>query len=617
MALLLAGLVALGVALGPDLFQSVSAERKIGEDVNAEHRELAEMQLGANPSEEPTIVPAVSDVPGLIIVEASPAQDGSGYGEDQPAETVNVPADQILAWETAQLHPEKTEKVDLASARDGRGLPDLTGASDANNDPDLYVDNRDAGTDTDSAEPSDGDVVAGDGADGQDGDTTQDGVIAGNDGDGDPDGADGSDPADIPDGDTVNDSDTVDGSEANDGDTPDDKDDSGYDSDDPYNPLDDNSFDYNTVDLKKLLDKKNGKDNDTKNRNIAADLMLVGTPTPTISPIPTNTPIPTETPTPTSTPTPTNTPTPTPTNTPTPKPTKTPTPKPTKTPTPKPTKTPTPKPTKTPTPSPTPKPTSTPTPSPTPKPTATPTSIPSPTPTPVPDKPEENGKDKPDEPGAPTPPEPDKPDKPDGPGKDDPKPGEPTEKPAEPTEKPNEPEVTNTPTPTPQPSGASKETVDARKINAYNVLMECSKYIGLKYVSGGNSLSKGTDCSGFVKLIYAKFGISLQRSPGAQMSDGYEVSWNDAKPGDLVCTTRDPYTGGGHSGIYIGVINGRHVYLSQSRNGSVHVSSLTGEYLKRYKVIRVATNTSSASPQSIYDALIEAGVPIYPKNCMN
>ena len=121
MAWLLAGLVALGVALGPDLFQSVSAERKTGEDVAAEHRELAEMQLGANPSEEPTIVPAVSDVPGLIIVEASPAQDSSGDGEDEPAGTVPVSADQILAWETAQLRPEPTVTVDLTLARDGRG----------------------------------------------------------------------------------------------------------------------------------------------------------------------------------------------------------------------------------------------------------------------------------------------------------------------------------------------------------------------------------------------------------------------------------------------------------------------------------------------------------------
>lgn len=219
-----------------------------------------------------------------------------------------------------------------------------------------------------------------------------------------------------------------------------------------------------------------------------------------------------------------------------------------------------------------------------------------------------------DKPDDPKPPEPDKPD---GPGKDDPKPDGPDNPPAEPTETPNEPEVTNTPTTTPKASSLTKEEVDARKINARDVLMECSKYIGLKYVSGGNSLTSGTDCSGFVKLIYAKFGISLQRSPGAQMSDGYEVSWSEAKPGDLVCTTRDPYTGGGHSGIYIGVINGKHAYLSQSRNGKVHVSALTDEYLKRYKVIRVATNTSSASPQEIYDALMEAGVPIYPKNCMN
>ena len=35
------------------------------------------------------------------------------------------------------------------------------------------------------------------------------------------------------------------------------------------------------------------------------------------------------------------------------------------------------------------------------------------------------------------------------------------------------------------------------------------QFVGNKYVNGGNSLTNGTDCSGFTKLIYAEYGYSL------------------------------------------------------------------------------------------------------------
>ena len=50
-------------------------------------------------------------------------------------------------------------------------------------------------------------------------------------------------------------------------------------------------------------------------------------------------------------------------------------------------------------------------------------------------------------------------------------------------------------------------------INGMDVVKEAIKYVGLDYVSGGNSLTTGTDCSGFTKLIFAKFYVDLPRTP--------------------------------------------------------------------------------------------------------
>lgn len=61
------------------------------------------------------------------------------------------------------------------------------------------------------------------------------------------------------------------------------------------------------------------------------------------------------------------------------------------------------------------------------------------------------------------------------------------------------------------------------------------QFIGTPYVSGGNSLTSGVDCSGFVQQVYNNFGIRLQRCSRDQYAcNGYEVSRSELQPGDLV-----------------------------------------------------------------------------------
>lgn len=91
------------------------------------------------------------------------------------------------------------------------------------------------------------------------------------------------------------------------------------------------------------------------------------------------------------------------------------------------------------------------------------------------------------------------------------------------------------------------------------------QYVGCPYVYGGNSLSNGTDCSGFTMLLYAKYGISLAHSARAQARCGNEVSISDLRPGDLVFYSR----GGGidHVAIYIG--GGQVCHASNPTNGII------------------------------------------------
>lgn len=79
--------------------------------------------------------------------------------------------------------------------------------------------------------------------------------------------------------------------------------------------------------------------------------------------------------------------------------------------------------------------------------------------------------------------------------------------------------------------------------------------LGVPYVWGGASPSRGFDCSGLVQWAYAQAGVVLPRTTSQQILTGMPVSVDDLRPGDLVFSRsiRDGRVVElGHVAIYIG-----------------------------------------------------------------
>lgn len=106
-------------------------------------------------------------------------------------------------------------------------------------------------------------------------------------------------------------------------------------------------------------------------------------------------------------------------------------------------------------------------------------------------------------------------------------------------------------------------------VTGTNLVNYAKKFIGLRYVSAGNSLATGTDCSGFTRLIYKEFGINLGRTVSSQVYSGTYVNKKDLQPGDLVFYSYGSVAS--HVAIYIG--NGQIIHESTPRDG-VKISSV-------------------------------------------
>jgi len=106
----------------------------------------------------------------------------------------------------------------------------------------------------------------------------------------------------------------------------------------------------------------------------------------------------------------------------------------------------------------------------------------------------------------------------------------------------------------------------ATGVSGQSVVNFALQYVGYPYRYGGYSLTNGCDCSGFVKLVFANFGITTPRQSQAFKRVGQEVSFENMRAGDIVVYP-------GHVAIYIG--NGKIVEAQSTRAGITCNRSVT------------------------------------------
>jgi len=112
-----------------------------------------------------------------------------------------------------------------------------------------------------------------------------------------------------------------------------------------------------------------------------------------------------------------------------------------------------------------------------------------------------------------------------------------------------------------------------------DIVNYASAFLGTPYVWGANG-PKNFDCSGFVKYVYAHFGVSISRTTYTQIKEGSYVSKENLKPGDLIFfgTFSNPY----HVAMYVG----NNSYIHAPRTGDVvKISALTrSDYLTARRI---------------------------------
>ena len=131
----------------------------------------------------------------------------------------------------------------------------------------------------------------------------------------------------------------------------------------------------------------------------------------------------------------------------------------------------------------------------------------------------------------------------------------------------------------------SRRSAAARRLH----LVESAEgYVGTRYRYSGTSPSSGFDCSGFVRYVYARHGISLPRTAREQATEGRKVSYGRSTmlPGDLMFFRLEG-SRVDHVAIYVG--DGRILHASSS-GGAVRYDDLDSRrgrwYVDRLVTVR-------------------------------
>jgi cell wall-associated NlpC family hydrolase len=108
------------------------------------------------------------------------------------------------------------------------------------------------------------------------------------------------------------------------------------------------------------------------------------------------------------------------------------------------------------------------------------------------------------------------------------------------------------------------------------IAQQAIRYQGTKYRFGGDSKSKGFDCSGLVRRVYNDLHLEkVPRTASGLYKTGHPVHLNELRPGDLVFFKNTYRRGISHVGVYAG---DNHFIHAQNHRHGVTLTALSEPY---------------------------------------
>ena len=134
-----------------------------------------------------------------------------------------------------------------------------------------------------------------------------------------------------------------------------------------------------------------------------------------------------------------------------------------------------------------------------------------------------------------------------------------------------------------------EESAPASQTVRYKLAKAARTFLGLPYRWGGMSERRGADCSGLVKMIFAKLHVELPRTSREQIQSGQEVPLDNLETGDLVF-----FSSGGDTPTHVGVYIGNHQFLhAEKKAGRVIITDLSQPwYAERFLGARRVVDAS-------------------------
>jgi len=122
----------------------------------------------------------------------------------------------------------------------------------------------------------------------------------------------------------------------------------------------------------------------------------------------------------------------------------------------------------------------------------------------------------------------------------------------------------------------SIELASMTSTQSAGILATANTLMGLKYVYGGTSTSKGMDCSAYTQWVFKQNGISIPRTAAEQAKKGTTVAFKDLQPGDLVFY--NTISGNGKSVDHVGIYQGNGKMIHESSSKGVTTTNINDKY---------------------------------------